>query len=539
MKKILVLTVMFAVILSTTVLAASLTSVKINQIVQSGENLYVFFHAVDENENAITDLTADEIQIDLGGQALSAELESLGTEGIGYVFAIDVSSSLSEEQFSSVQECMKEWINAMGANDQAAIVTFGDEIVTVTDFTDNKNTLDAVINGLSANASGTMLYSGVMKAIDIAKRQSDSLPIQRVVVIMSDGLNESNDTASLSEMKDKAIDSGIPLYVAGVRNGDNGDKLTELGEVARATGGMIYTADKDELAKGFSSLSDYLCNGFIASVKIPAELADGSQKGLILTVDHNGISVDDSVDMRVKGIAESAAEIVGDDADDVDLTEESPAVGESTDSGIEDETSKDEVVNTSANEESSSSIGNSLETYSMYIYIGVGVLIAAGIVVYIIVMQRKRRDKEKKQNKDLDKGYGGTGGNGSKGTIRNNTGTMPIDDYDDPYTTMVGGVIVLTDTERGRSYSTQKKDRISVGRNEGNDIVIPDGKVSGIHCELVWDGGSLFVVDKESTNGTYLISNGFRNTVDSYSGSELSLGDELVIGDTRLELTDM
>ena len=565
MKRILSFMLLFAMLLMIPAMAVSLTSVKINQIVQSGEDLYIFFHAVDENEDSISGLNSENVRVDLGGRTIDSEIEPLGAENIGYVFAIDVSASLSEEQFDSVQECIKSWIDAMNPGDQAAIVTYGEEIVTVSDFTDNKNTLTAVINGLSATSSGTMLYSGVMKAIDIAKRQSDSLPRQRVVVILSDGLNESSDTASLQEMRSKAIDAGIPLYVVGVRGENNSEKLSELGEVARITGGKIYTANKDQLTEGFNDLGSYIRSGFVASAKIPADLADGSQHGLILTVNYDGISVDDSVDIRVRGINEVAEGSAAEDAEaEETLSDESEVIVEeessesysdavetqADDTVSEDQSSgeaseefneeEDDSAETSTNE----GFGAVLKKNALYIYIGIGVLLVAGVIVYLVLMLNKRKASRKEKEKDIENnGYGGTGGRGGNGgTIRSTGGTIPTEE--DPYATMMGGVIVLTDNVKGRSYSTQKKGRMTVGRNDDNDIVIPDGKVSGYHCQLTWDGGTLYVIDgsvdgKSSTNGTFLISNGLRYNVDSYSGNEFNLGDELVIGDTRLELTDV
>lgn len=117
MKRILSCMLLFAMLLAIPAVAVSLTSVEINQTVQSGEDLYVFFHVADENEDSISGLSAENIRVDLGGQTLVTELENLGDAGIGYVFAIDVSSSLSKEQFAGVQGCMKEWISAMGSED--------------------------------------------------------------------------------------------------------------------------------------------------------------------------------------------------------------------------------------------------------------------------------------------------------------------------------------------------------------------------------------------------------------------------------------
>jgi class 3 adenylate cyclase len=53
------------------------------------------------------------------------------------------------------------------------------------------------------------------------------------------------------------------------------------------------------------------------------------------------------------------------------------------------------------------------------------------------------------------------------------------------------------------------KDRISLGRNEGNDIVIPNLYVSRLHLEVFEQNGSYFIEDKSSANGS-LIRHGAR-----------------------------
>ena len=51
-------------------------------------------------------------------------------------------------------------------------------------------------------------------------------------------------------------------------------------------------------------------------------------------------------------------------------------------------------------------------------------------------------------------------------------------------------------------------DRMSVGRNDDNDIAIPDGSVSGSHGQFAHDGGTWTFSDLGSTNGTKV--NGLR-----------------------------
>lgn len=50
------------------------------------------------------------------------------------------------------------------------------------------------------------------------------------------------------------------------------------------------------------------------------------------------------------------------------------------------------------------------------------------------------------------------------------------------------------------------------GRNADNDYPIPDGSVSGMHCEMIFAEGNVFVRDFGSTNGTFLDRQPVRET---------------------------
>lgn len=48
------------------------------------------------------------------------------------------------------------------------------------------------------------------------------------------------------------------------------------------------------------------------------------------------------------------------------------------------------------------------------------------------------------------------------------------------------------------------KDALTVGRKPDNDVVIDNPAISGHHCRLTKEGGSYYVEDLDSTNGTFV-----------------------------------
>jgi len=73
--------------------------------------------------------------------------------------------------------------------------------------------------------------------------------------------------------------------------------------------------------------------------------------------------------------------------------------------------------------------------------------------------------------------------------------------------------------------------RLTIGRRPENDIVLEDdAAVSKRHAELELVAGSWFVLDLDSTNGTFV------NGVRIAAKKALHVGDELRVGDTSLWL---
>jgi len=70
---------------------------------------------------------------------------------------------------------------------------------------------------------------------------------------------------------------------------------------------------------------------------------------------------------------------------------------------------------------------------------------------------------------------------------------------------------------------------IKIGRSSSNDIVVNDGKVSRMHCQIIEDGsGNYLLIDSNSENGTYV------NGVPRRDEVRLNQSDIVRIGNTTL-----
>jgi pSer/pThr/pTyr-binding forkhead associated (FHA) protein len=73
---------------------------------------------------------------------------------------------------------------------------------------------------------------------------------------------------------------------------------------------------------------------------------------------------------------------------------------------------------------------------------------------------------------------------------------------------------------------------LSAGRSSDCNIVLADPRASRHHADFCWNGQRWQVVDRGSTNGTYV------NGMQAYQPYDLRLGDRITIGETTLVLRD-
>lgn len=64
-------------------------------------------------------------------------------------------------------------------------------------------------------------------------------------------------------------------------------------------------------------------------------------------------------------------------------------------------------------------------------------------------------------------------------------------------------LVVTTSPLSGRTFEVIAE-KMSVGRVEDNQVVLPDSSISSHHCELTAIGDDIFVKDLNSTNGTFI-----------------------------------
>ncbi len=151
--------------------------------------------------------------------------EEMEVEGIDIVLSVDVSGSMTAEDFrpnrlEAAKEVAAGFINGRH-NDRIGLVEFAGEAFTQTPLTIDHNVLQRQLASMKTGilTDGTAIGDGLATAIN---RLKDSKAVSKVIILLTDGVNNSGsvDPESASEI---CATYGIRLYTIGI--GTRGEAL--------------------------------------------------------------------------------------------------------------------------------------------------------------------------------------------------------------------------------------------------------------------------------------------------------------------------
>ena len=517
--------------------AGTIINVTISQTAQADDMFYVFFDALDEQDAPIAGIEGENVSLSVGNQSFEPQVRSVAEAnmGVGYVFAVDISKSLNDSQFSGVRSSLKQWVANLGANDYAAIVTFGEDVKILSDFTQDKAQLTRYADGLAATDMTTQLYNGIIKTLDIAKRQGGGLPLQRVVVILSDGMDDYPVGATLAEVSKKVSDSNVPVYVIGFEAKNNKTQLNELGVVARMSGGGLHLATSDNLAEGYANIYRRIQSGYIACATLDHIVANGSIQGVILMVERDGMTLTDGLDVRLSALPTST---MTQGQTDTPEPEHEPEVSTPVSASLP--TPAVAPLPTPIKQP----VKIPPETLHIVLIIAAVLIVIAAIIICTIALcnrgRKNRLENEEGRRRQAEAALDDAIFGGGLPTYDEHTQILNTDLIDatlllNPQETSMR-MLTLTDRVRGISHKAMLlSGGVAVGRDFGkNDIALDDAAITSCHCMFEYDNGALYLTDLDSTNGTYIVANKKPKKIEKHQRVKVSSGDIIKLGRTEL-----
>ena len=275
---------LLAVVLGQTAAAGPPASVQISQAVAVGREIGVYLEVRDEAGAAVAGLDAGQLHATVGGHP--ATVSSLtpfaaAPTGVLYLFLVDRSRSLSAPRFARIRQALTDWVGALGAGDRAALIGFGDRVQVLVAPTADTAVLLAAVADLAPTDGHTALHQALARAIDLGRRRAADLPERRVIVTLTDGVDDAPGGISAEEVYAMLAEGPVPIYAVGFSSlRDRARReagLDVLGRFARRSGGVFVDGGRDDPSAAFAAMRTRIAEVYRVQVQCADCPLDGNR----------------------------------------------------------------------------------------------------------------------------------------------------------------------------------------------------------------------------------------------------------------------
>ena len=203
----------------------------------------------------VPDLTAADFEILSGGKSQKVTAAQFHSSSPLHIALVVDDLSLSPENLAGVQKALHAFVSGqMRAGDEAAILRASQSDGRADQFTSDKSTLDAAIEGLRSsrplNDSPAAFRAGSIGALRSTLLGLQFTPGRKLAVFFSERLRSAGrtpDPTAVSRLRAAANRSFVVLYVVDVVSAADPSYVLEQGfaAVARETGGAFFDAVGD------------------------------------------------------------------------------------------------------------------------------------------------------------------------------------------------------------------------------------------------------------------------------------------------------
>lgn len=241
----------------------------------------------------VEDLTRDDFRVFEDGRERSIQYFSNELTPLSVIVLLD--TGISEKSLGAVRGALRALSNLFSPDDEEALYLFDNNVRLAQDFTSKADLLAEGVQKAEPKGAGPSLIGGPLAAppvingvpIDrpgtvpnlappVGKRLYDALytaaqrlktrPLgrRRVVLIISDGVNGSDNEFSYHQMIDALEVSDVTVYAVSFGSGWGIKRKDLLARVARETGGDIaYVQRKAGLDSAYFRLTDESRNSYV------------------------------------------------------------------------------------------------------------------------------------------------------------------------------------------------------------------------------------------------------------------------------------
>ena len=187
---------------------------------------------------------------------------------VGVVLALDASGSMAGDPIEAAKAAAKDFVTQARPEDRIALITFADEVLVLSGFTNNTEVLNGLIDSIEA-AGETAFNDAVIKGIELYDTSSASNLLPNMIV-----LTDGDDTVSVATL-DVAVDavssSAVRVFGVALESPDfNPDPVQQIAEAGN--GLFLSTPDPEELSTLYEDISREISNTLVARFTSPISI---------------------------------------------------------------------------------------------------------------------------------------------------------------------------------------------------------------------------------------------------------------------------
>lgn len=222
--------------------------------------------------------------------------------GVSMVVALDVSASIGAANFNAVKRDLVALLGSLPARSQVALLAIGTEVRTVQSFGPVAATT-AALDTLVPDSPETALYEAVLAAQEMASKAAPSLPLRRVVLVLTDGIDDSRHGFGREEALKKIVEGDAPVFslaLAPARPAvEQREAIKSLAEISRASGGAFVQSTAGNAAGNLNLLLAEALRAQLLTLDCSACARDGVLRTLQVSVQQKDATSSDSRGLRL------------------------------------------------------------------------------------------------------------------------------------------------------------------------------------------------------------------------------------------------
>ena len=188
-----------------------------------------------------------------------------------------------------MKETLAAFVDAMSETDQAALVTFGSTVNTVQEFTANHSKIKEKLSVLQPTDDETAFYNAIDKGIAVAKSDDAAVPRRRVLITLTDGVNDLSGGVGKADILSHLATDPVPLFLIGfVQGRPTAEEESAIGvmkQFSQASGGRYYDGRNGSAWRGiYFAITRAIRNAFLVEIEVPNFRSDGSVYGLEISL---------------------------------------------------------------------------------------------------------------------------------------------------------------------------------------------------------------------------------------------------------------